>query len=49
MCANSKLSQQRGSPQLTVPSFVPTTRPYQLLPGIDFDGIKACAAYTYKW
>src|SRR5580692_11274232 len=26
MCANSKLSQQRGSPHLTVPSFVPTTK-----------------------
>src|ERR1700680_1273675 len=24
MCANSKLSQQRGSPQETVPNFVPT-------------------------
>ena len=23
-CANSKLSQQRGSPQLTMPNFVPT-------------------------
>src|ERR1700720_1600054 len=30
-CANSKLSQQRGSPQPTVPSFVPTTKPYLLL------------------
>jgi hypothetical protein len=24
MCANSKLSQRRGSPHLTVPNFVPT-------------------------
>jgi putative transposase len=32
MCANSKLSQQRGSPQATVPNFVPTTKPYRLLP-----------------
>src|SRR6202171_6631945 len=24
MCANSKLSQQRGSPHLAVPNFVPT-------------------------
>ena len=24
MCANSKLSQQRGSPHVTVPNFVPT-------------------------
>src|ERR1700724_51027 len=32
MRANSKLSQQRGSPHLTVPSFVPTTEPYRVLP-----------------
>src|ERR1700688_3141401 len=31
-CANSKLSQQRGSPQATVPNFVPTTKPYRVLP-----------------
>jgi hypothetical protein len=30
----------------SVPTFVPTTKPYQLLPGIDFDGIRACTGYT---
>ena len=30
-CANSKLSQQRGSPHNTVPTFVPTTKPYRVL------------------
>src|SRR3984893_13926874 len=32
MCANSKLSQQRGSPHALVPNFVPTTKPYCALP-----------------
>jgi len=35
-CANSKLSQQRGSPQRIVPSFVPTTEPYRVLPAAAF-------------
>src|SRR3981081_195448 len=41
-CANSSLSQQRGSPQIAVPNFVPTTKPYRVLPSNDFNGIRAC-------
>src|SRR5580704_13967401 len=33
-CANSGLSQQRGSPQAIVPNFVPTTKPYRMLPSV---------------
>jgi hypothetical protein len=33
-CANRKLSQRRGHPNGTVPSFAPTTKPYRVPPSL---------------
>jgi len=38
MCANSKLSQQKGSPQILVPNFVPSTKP---------DGVALMSTVSY--
>jgi hypothetical protein len=37
-CANCTLSQQRGSPQFTVPDTVPTPRTEWLLPVVTYKG-----------
>ena len=39
-CANCRLSQQKGSPQLTVPIIVPTAIPCQLFNG------RSCIGYA---